>query len=419
MAAAGLTAYLLFRSLWPQKSIDESMFTDFPELGLFTKDTNFYEKYRYIDMGLSTPQGIAPTFTGAKANKVASEAVEFKNFTVPLYAAFSLEGDLIRRSKSDKALLVDPMKRESTNIINQWKLDQCRYIYGNGGGALAQLSASGAVSGQILTLKNAKDHRFFRKNMKLNAASTDGTSGSIVSSQYVTVAKVHRGTTPQTGSDPSTITIAEASASAAITGITNDWYLFRQYVFGNVIPGFDAWNPSSAPGATLFRGVDRSQDTEMLGGLRIDGTKKTPRQALKAAANALADMGGTPNIALYSTDDWANLEADLDSAGSLTRTQVAASPLNGVNFGVSYEAIKFMGPKGPIAVVASANAPVGVARVIDKSKWVLGSMGELLHHIDQNEVEDAADAKEFRMLGDVDFYPDGPPGMSIARLALV
>jgi len=167
----------------------------------------------------------------------------------------------------------------------------------------------------------------------------------------------------------------------------------------------------------LRLGVDRSEDTDLLGGIRIDATKKTPRAAAKAAANAVYDLGGNPNLYLLSTADWAALEADLDSAGSLMRTQVAASPMGSMNFGMSYEALKLMGPAGPIAVVATPNCPVGVGRMLTKETWVLGCMGELLHPIDQNEVEDAADAKEFRMIGDVDFYSECP-GWN-ARVAFV
>src|SRR5688572_12722421 len=100
MAAAGLTAYKLFRTLWPQKSITEAVFNNFPELGLLPKDTSFYEKVRQIAVGMSGPQGIGSTFTTAKANKTASTAVEFTCATKPLYALFSIEGDLIRRSKN-------------------------------------------------------------------------------------------------------------------------------------------------------------------------------------------------------------------------------------------------------------------------------------------------------------------------------
>jgi hypothetical protein len=395
MAAAGLTAYKLYRQLWPQKSINETLFALHPELGLLKKDTSFYEKVRWIGVGTAAPEGIGPRFDLAKASKTASGAVEFQCATQPYYALFSIEGDLMRRSKNDKALLVDPIKRESSNAILAWKQDMCVYIHGNGGGALAQ---SSAVSAATITVP-AKKARFFRKGMRLSSASTDGTSGT-VNPGYVTVSAVNR----RTG----VITVSEASVAAGIPAVAATDYWFRYGVFGNVLPGFEAWNPVSDPSATAFRGVDRTVDTEMLGGLRISATTKTPRAAAKMAANAVYDNGGNPNLYLLSTDDWANLEADLDSAGSLVRTQVAASPLNGINFGVSYEAIKMNGPAGPIMVVASPNAPTGVGRMLTKETWTLGCMGELLHDIDENNTEDGADAKEFRMLGDVDLYTDCP-----------
>ncbi len=408
MSAAGLTAYNLFRTLWPQKAINEAVMEQVPELGLFKKDPNFYEKYRRIAVGTSSPQGIAPSFSIAKGDKVASSSVEFQNFTQPLYAIFSIEGDLIRRAKSDKALLVDPIKRESSNIIKQWKLDQARYIHGNGGGSYTQCVST---TGATFTIP-VKDARFFRPNQRLWAASTDGTSGSApLASQFVTVLSVSRGATT------AVITTVEASIIAVFPAMGSTPYLFRHGIFGNVLPGLEAWNPVSAPGATLFRGVDRTADTELLGGLRVDARGKTPRAAAKAAATACVDNWGNPDLYILATDDWSNLEADLDSAGSLTRTTISASPIGSMNFGIKYEAIKMVGPSGPITVVASPNAPVGVGRMLTTETWTLGSMGELLHPIDENDAEDGADAKEFRMIGDVDFYCDYPGANARVRLA--
>lgn len=403
MAAAGLTAYKLYRTLWPQKAINETLFQLFPELGVLKKDTTFFEKVRQIGLGTGSPQGIGPSFARAKANKTASTAVEFTVATQPYYALFSIEGDIMRRSKNDKALLVDPIKRESSNAIAQWKLDMCNYIHGNGGGALAR---SSAVSGATFTVP-VKQARFLRPGMKLNSASTDGTSGS-VNAGSVTLSAVNR----RTG----VCTVVEASVAAGIPAVAATDYWFRDGVFGNVIAGFEAWNPSSDPTSTLFKGVDRSVDTDMLGGLRVSATTKTPRGAAKMAANAVYDNGGAPDLYILSTDDWANLEADLDSAGSLMRTQAMASPIGNMNFGVTYEAIKMVGPAGPITVIASPNAPTGIGRMLTKGTWTLGCMGELLHDIDENNTEDGADAKEFRMLGDIEFYCD-TPGWN-ARVAL-
>lgn len=406
MSVAQLTAYKLYRTLWPQKKINEAIFTQAPELALFRHDPTFYEKIRQIGLGTGGGEGYGVTYTDAKANKSASTAVEWTCQTKPLYALWGIDGDLIRRSKNDKALLVDPVKRESTNAINGWKLQVCRYLHGNGGGALAK---STTVSGQTVTLDSTtagyalSDIRFIRKGMKLQSASTDGTSGS-VNPGYVTVATVTRAT--------GVFTVSEASVATGIPAVANGDYWFRQGFFGAVIDGLESWNPASAPSATAFRGVDRSTDAELLGGVRLTLTNKTPRAAAKELANACADMDGNPNLYLLHTSDWANLEADLDSAGSLMRTQVASQPMGSTHFGIKYDAIRFMGPTGPIDCVASVNARPKVGRMLTKEDWVLASMGELLHDIDTNDVEDGADAKEYRMLGDLDFYCEGVPGHS-------
>ncbi len=401
MSAAGLTAYKLFRTLWPQKAINEATFTQDPELGLFKKDGSFYEKIRQIAVGTNGAQGIGGTYAGAKGNKAPSGAIEFSISTDPLYALWSLEGDLMRRAKNDKALLVDPIKRESKTSIQNWRQAQCAYIHGNGGGALLRLAASGAVSGQTFTVLAAdiKKMRFIQPKMTLQLGSTDGTTGS-ASAGTVTVATVNR--------TAGTFTVVEASILGAIPTAANSDYVFRATTFGAVLDGFEAWNPASAPGATLFNGVDRTTDVDLLGGLRLTATTLTPRAAAKAAANLVADMWGHPDLYLLHTSDWANLEADLDSAGSLTRTTVAASPIGKLNFGVSYQGIQMAGPMGPIDVVASPNAPPGVGRMLTRDTWTLGYMGDLLHSIDENDAEDSADAKEFRMLGDVAFYCDLP-----------
>ncbi len=410
MSAAGLTAYKLYRTLWPQKAINEAVFKQDVELGLFKKDGTFYEKVRQIAVGTGGPQGISGPFATAKANKSASTAIEFTVATKPLYALWSLEGDLIRRSKNDKALLVDPIKRESQNSIANWRQAQCAYIHGNGGGALLRLHASTAVSGVTFTVlsTDVKKMRFIQPGMKLQTGSTDGTSGS-VNAGVVTVATVNR--------SAGTFTVSEASILGAIPLAANSDYVFRDGTFGAVLNGFEAHNPASAPGATAFQGVDRTVDVDLLGGLRLTATTKTPRQAAKEAANLVADNWGHPDLYLEHTSDWANLEADLDSAGSLTRTTVAASPIGKLNFGVSYQAIQMAGPLGPIDIVASPNAPPGVGRMLTKSTWTLGYMGELLHDIETNDAEDSADATEFRMIGDVAFYTD-LPGAN-CRVALV
>src|SRR5690349_2063197 len=141
MAGASASTYNLLRNLWPQKSIYDLIYSASPTIGVLPKDTSFYEKVRFIDTGFSAPQGVGPNFTVAKNSKTASQSVEFGITAVSYYGLFSLEGRLMRQAKSDKAVLVKPLARESKNVMTQWKRDLSRYIHGNGGGALGQMTS--------------------------------------------------------------------------------------------------------------------------------------------------------------------------------------------------------------------------------------------------------------------------------------
>lgn len=406
--------YNLLRTLWPQKSIYEVLLKLCPTVGIIRKDTSFYEKQRNIGVGYSSPQGIGYTFPDAKEAKSASQAVEFAITPKSLYGAFSMEGLLMRRSQSDKAIIVDPMKRESKNLVHTWMREIGRTIHGNGGGALGQVSA---VSTTSVTLTSYGDTRAFEKNMLVQASTADGTSGS-VSSGYVTVDSVQRDeTTPKV--------IATANWSTGIPTIAANDYLFRRGGFGNAITGFAGWNPlwstSSLPGT--FKSVNRNLDPMRLAGICLDARTLSPRLAALRAARLVHENGGTPDTYILSTVDFENLANELQSAGLLKYSQVPAQSIGKFNFGIKYDAVQIMGPAGPIDCVADPDAPTGIGRMLQKDTWVLASMGELVHWIDganpsgTGMLEDAADAVEFRMVGDLELYCEAPGWNCRVRLA--
>jgi len=398
-SVAELTAYGMYKILWTDKAILEFAYKDIPEFSLLPRDTNFSDVERRIPAGICGGQGISPVFTTAKSNKSPSRAIEWAVSTTPLYALGSISGDLIRRSKGKKAILVDPIKREGENLVTHWKLQRQKEFYGNGGGALARSTSATVTSSQTFTVATADDLRFIWKGMVLQSASTDGTSGS-VKPGTVTVNTVNR----QAG----TFTISEGSIVTGIPTFANTDYLFREGTFGVAIKGLDAWLPASAPSATLFNGVDRTQDLSALSGLILDVSSKSPRAKAKDLAREVVKNGGSPNVYLLNIDDWADLEADLDSAGKMINMKAPATKVGGFQFGVEYDAIGFMGPKGAIRVVPSAACPQGVGYMLDTSVWTFGSMGEIIRDITTNPVEDGADAMEIRMLGDNVLYCSMP-----------
>lgn len=402
LGIAQSSTYNLARSLWPQNSIYDILLKESVTLGLIPKDTSFSEKKRFIDVGSGAPQGVGPVFSTAKANKSASVADEFGITPFSYYSVFSIEGRLMRQAKAagNKALLVAPLARESKNAINQWKRDISAFLHGNGGGALSQMDGASDMTGAVITLKDITKIRFFDRNMSLTTASTDGTSGA-VNAGKVTVKAVNR----RLG----TITINEASCVGAMPAVVNTHYLLREGVFGNVLQGFDAWVPASDPTATLFNGVDRSVDTERLGGIRVDATGKTPLVAAQMAAGAVYDSHGNPDLYILNTQDWQNLRNDLQSAGSLRYTQAPAAPIGKFKPGMKYDAIEIMGPGGSFKVVADADAPLGVGKMLQTDTWTLASTGELVSMIGDGQMqEEAADAFESRFVGDLNMYTEAP-----------
>lgn len=407
MAAASASTYKLLRELWPQNSIYDLLFSESPTVGLIPKDTSFYEKKRYIAVGYGGPQGIGVAFADAKQFKTASKAVEFAVTPVTYYGAFSLEGRLMRQAKSNKAIIVDPMKRESKNMFLGIKRRWAKDIHGNGGGAIGRILSTSTLTSQTITLDTGVDIRNFEVGMPLQTATTDGSSGGSVDTGYVTVASIG-------GTDTApTITIDQSSWSGAIPAVTTTSYIFPYGCFGGVITGLDGWLPnhSGSPG-TLF-GVTRTTYADRLAGKVVSVAGLGMRQAFLKMARVSYDNYGSPDTILTSTRNWESLANELQSANVLNFQAVPASGVGNYKVGVSYEAIKLVGPKGPLSVIADPDMPDTYSRCLQIDTFKLASTGELLSWIDGASpdapmIEDAADAVECRAVSDLQFYCEAP-----------
>jgi hypothetical protein len=415
MAAATMSTYKMIRSLWPASSIVEQIYKGSPLLGIFKKDTSFGEKIRYVSVGTSPPQGLG-NFAQAKANKTASTAEEFQVQTVPYYGMFSIAGDLYRRYKytGNKGLLLDPMARDSKGLMRQAKNDISSLVHGNGGGALGRIKSTSTLASQTITLDAGADARRIVKGMTLWASTADGTSGSVLNG-YVTVASVGGTSTAPT------ITINETTWSGAISGITTTSYLFRAGLVGTggggdgVLNGLEAILPSHSGSPGTYLGVNRNNAPNQLAGSCLSATTMSPRQRIMAASQMQADTGASDGRLIYvmSTAAWVNLYHELAGANALMMTKAPSSPMGSISVGVDYEAIKLIGAGGPIEVVADPWAPAGVERLLNVDTFTLASCGDLLHWDDDATpenpmLEDSADAREVRLVGDIALYCSDP-----------
>jgi hypothetical protein len=322
----------------------------------------------------------------------------------------AIVGDIWRRAKftGNRAVLKDPMVRDSKGLMNQAKNDFSSFIHGNGGGSLGRIKSTSTLTSQTITLDKGVDRRRIVKGMTLQAATTDGTSGSVLPGT-VTVASVGG-----TVSAP-TITIVETSWSSAIPGITTTSYLFRDGAFGptSVFYGLDAWLPNHGGSPSTFLGVTRSDAPEQLAGINLDLRGKSPYQRFLLASQASADSGQAEGRQVYlvSTQAWVDLQIELGNKVVLTKSPAAT--VGGMNLGVEYDAIRLVGPAGSADVIADPWMPVDVERYLCVDTFTKASCGEFFHWDDDATpngpmLEDAADAREVRAVGDQQLYCDNP-----------
>lgn len=414
MSAAQISTYKLIRNLWPREAFMEQILKASPSLGLIPKDTGFGEKIRYVTVGTSPPQGLGD-FGSAKQYKTASTAEEFQVQLASYFGNFSLGGDLYRRAKftGNKGLLRDPMERDSKGLINQAKNDFSSFIHGNGGGALGRILSTSNLATNTVTLDKGVDRRRLVKGMTLWAALTDGTTGAPLTGAAQVASVGGTQTAP-------TVTLS-VPWSTAFPGLTTTSYLFRAGAFGSSVVhlGFEFWNPDWLVGMggvpTTVLGVTRANAPEQLAGINLTMQNKTPRQRIMLAAQAQADTGQADGRLAYilNTANWTDLYFELSSANMLQMTKAPGAPIGQLKMGLEYDAIKMMGPGGAIEVVADPWAPTNVERLLNLDTWKMASCGDWFHWDDDATpdspmLEDAADAREIRAVGDQQLYCNNP-----------
>lgn len=398
MAAANPSSYGSYLvDMWPRKAIQNLVLEDNVVWGVLDKKTDWRGGKYELALGYADTGGIGADFNVAQANKQPTSEAKFELTPSTFYSLFSIERQLIRRAK-DEGAVVESLGRQSEGAMNAWKRANGLFLFGNGGGALGRVAA---ISGNTLTLNTQAATSHFEKNLHVQTAPTDGTSGT-----------VNSGTNRITAVDVASKTLVGLSAWAtAIPGIAVNDYVFIDGTFGSVVAGFDAWLPATLT-STLFFGLDRTTHAQRLGGLQTNAAGLSPRAAAKRAAMDVWKGGGKADLYVLGPEDFMNLSNDIESSGNIMRTTTPSGKLDGVTFGVAYDAIEMQGPRGKIQVVCDYNCPDGVGWMLTRKTWRLVGIGDFPYFDDfgggRLMKESHADSYEGRIVGDYQLGCDAP-----------
>lgn len=356
----------LLKELYPDGAPEDANYKSAPFYAMVPKFQEAYGELYKVPLIYGRPQGRSATFATAQTNQTAGKYTAFDVSLVSDYATAQITGESIDKTKKDKGAFVQALKAEMDGALGQLKRSLVHGLYRNGGGAIGQVGAYTATA-TTLTLSNVEDVVFFEVGQVIVADTTDGTSGS-VNAGSATLSAVNRSTGVLT---------ASAAWDTGIASIAVNDYLFVQGDFGAKVKGLDAWIPSSAPSSTSFFGVDRSVDTDRLGGVRYDGSSQAIEEALQDGIERCARNGGNPDVIFMHPKQLSNL---IKAMGSKAVYDMRYSDSGKIGF----RSVKVDTPVGTLDIVPDINCQHNVAWGLQMDTWVLLSIGSTPKMLDDD-----------------------------------
>lgn len=311
-----------------------------------------------VPIAYAKPQGRSHTPATAVANRAGSKYKAFLITPVSDFLSFSIQGDTVRKAEnsSDKTSFVNSVKQEVEMAIKTCGDNIAKEAYGSLTGARGQVSATVAPSTVTLTLANPAQTVFFGAGMVIKGSATDGAAHA---AGAVTVLAV----------DLSAGTLTGNANWSTITGIGVNWFLYAEGDLNLAASGLEAWNPATAPSATLFNNVDRSVAPDFLGGMRYDGAAAgDSMETVFISSDALTGLQtGNP---FQDSEIYINPI----SMGSLRIAKEGQRFVDTNNeYGIGIK--KFRTPSGHV-LIEDRDAPVGVARMIGKGCYFWCTVGD-------------------------------------------
>lgn len=359
--------------LYSNDAIDDLTLPESPFLGMLKKWEQFDGKQFTELLEYGHIKGRSKTFSTAQSNVGGPDVEAFDITRKKDYAIVQLEGELIEASRrKDKAAFLSALQKETDSAMKKMAQSLSHGIYRSSWADRGTISAASGTTGGTVTLTNPDDVVLFEKGDSLVFSSAQ--SGAVLRSNTASViSNVNRTT--------GVLTFVTLAA-----GVTANDYVWIQGDCGHTasaasatplgISGLDDWIPSSAPGSTAFFGVDRSVDTDRLGGIRFDGSSYTVVDALsRSLSRAFRDNVKISHFLIHPT----NFADAVDLLGNKVQ-YVTQEAFN--NPQISFEGFKVMGPGGPVKVLPDPWCPINITYGITLSTWTLRSLNKAPHILD-------------------------------------
>ena len=348
------------------------VYKDNPLLALMPKYENFGGKNLPIPLIYGNPQGRSKTFGNAQTRGAATNTLvtDFVLTRIKDYSIATIDNETLEASKGNANAFMEAATTEIDGAINALTRSVAIGMYGTSAASIGQVLAT--PSSQVIIMKSSGD-------------ITNIEVGQAVEFWDAIVAGSE--TNIDTANSQTIVSAVDRSAGTFTLSVTQDGgndigaddYIFIEGDRGIGISGLEGWVPATAPSATLFFGVDRTSDTQRLGGVRYDGSADPIEEALIEGASRVAREGGKVDHGFLSYAKYAELEKALGSKVQYVDLKMTTE--------IGFRGILVNGPRGPIKVIPDQNCPDDVCFLVQLSTWKLYSLGSAVRVIDTDGLQ--------------------------------
>lgn len=348
----------IYKHRYSDRQATEIALRDHPTFFSIPKEGNLDGIDFNYNITTGNPQGISNTFSAAQSAAETLKGVQPAAVPVTKYGDLQLDGPSMMRARGGKASFYDLITRSQDGILDELGADIAFNLMRDTSGMRGRRAS---ISGNVVTLTNARDVEHFKRGMTVVASTSSvGSSVRAGSAKVVGLNRTNK-----------TITLDDQST---ITGFSDNDYLFRAGATGQTgIEGMATCTPLAVPTAgDSFRGFDRSVDAEALAGSRIDDTSRYPEEILGDLAVEVSIIGKKCETAVVFPTTFQAM---------VKRLGAKVEFMPGTTAEVGFEYLKLITAGGTLNVLSDPDMPYDTVRIWRQDTHCLKHMDELVHLI--------------------------------------
>lgn len=398
----------ILKEYYDDTTVEDLILNESPTIAALPKRTDFGGSVMPMPFMYSPTSGVSPSFPAAQASKADVSEERWDLVTSDLFSLMSIDEKAREAARGSAKSFVDLVETRADAMFAAANILMGKYIFGNGGGALAQIESRTATT---ITLTRRSDMHVFHRNSQIQPATTDGTSGAVINDVQV-VSAVDYATR--------TLTIGAADAVNYVAGN----FIFIRGGFGNAIRGLAAWFPTGTVTTAPFFGVNRLIDSSLVPTVRSAAALANDsniEEALISLAADVGDRGGKPDLVIMNTRAYAMLVKQLGTRVVYSRMGAKRSD-GSTDARIGFRSVVLTGPAGDIEIITDRNCPYNLVYMLSTKTCGIISMGKLL---DWAKYEDddshfmrhgAENAMEARIRAYWQFYCRNPSTSGVADI---